>query len=272
MPRRKAAIIVPPRDTSSDEAALRTLFRKDPSRILPNPLWKTVARLQSLECRFIDDAGSVTGVELREPGKLLIYGTRTQNPLKAASVKLDGVPTVFIHNDFVVPLAPWFDRKEAFFRLVHTGSELPLRATVPGYTIRLVDTTTELPLVATILHACYDTPTPGTDEIATWTKRPVFDRRAWLWVIDHKEKRPVALGIAETDRLTGEGSLEWVQVLPAFRSLGLGTMLVQELVYRLEQKVTFTTVAGQMKNLCEPEHLFRRCGFASRDVWWVLRR
>ena len=172
----------------------------------------------------------VTGVELREPGKLLIYGTRTQDPLKAASVKLDGVPTVYVHNDFVAPLAPWFDRKEAFFRLVHTGSELPLRATVPGYTIRQVDTTTELPLVATILHACYDTPTPGTDEIVTWTRRPVFDRRVWLWIVDRKEKRPVALGIAETDRVTGEGSLEWVQVLPAFRSLGLGTMLVQELV------------------------------------------
>jgi GNAT superfamily N-acetyltransferase len=66
--------------------------------------------------------------------------------------------------------------------------------------------------------------------------------------------------------------LEWVQVLPAFRSLGLGTMLVQELVYRLEQKVAFTTVTGQVKNPCEPDHLFRRCGFAGHDVWWVLHR
>ncbi len=272
MPRRKAAVIAPPRDTSSDEVALRALYRRDPSRILPNPLWKTAQRLQSLECRFIADGEQPTGVELREAGKLLIYGTRTQNPLKAASVKLDGVPTVFIHNDFVAPLAPWFDRKEAFFRLIHTGSELPLHATVPGYAIREVDTATELPLVATILHACYDTPTPGTDEIATWTKRPVFSPHAWLWIIDRKEKHPVALGVAETDRLTGEASIEWIQVLPAFRSLGLGTMLVQELVYRLEQKVTFTTVAGQLKNPCEPEHLFRRCGFTGHDVWWVLHR
>jgi GNAT superfamily N-acetyltransferase len=272
MPRRKAAVIAAPRDTSSDEVALRALYRKDPSRILPNPLWKTAQHLQFLECRFIADSRQVTGVELREPGKLLIYGTRTQDPLKTASVKLDGVPTVWIHNDFVAPLAPWFELKEAFFRLIHTGSELPLHVMVPGYAIREVDTTTELPLVATILHACYDTPTPGTDEIATWTKRPVFEPHAWLWVIDRKAKRPVALGIAETDRPTGEASLEWIQVLPAFRSLGLGTMLVRELVYRLEQKVPFTTVAGQVKNPCEPDHLFRRCGFAGRDVWWVLRR
>lgn len=272
MPRRKAVIIAPPRDTSSDEATLRILYRKDPSRVLPTPLWKTVQRLQSLECRFIEDTGSVTGVELREPGKLLIYGTRIQEPLKAASVKLDGVSTVYVHNDFVAPLAPWFDRKEAFFRLIHTGNELPLRIAVPGYVVREVDTTTELPLVATILHACYETPTPGTDEIAMWTKRPVFNPRVWLWVINRKEKRPVALGIAEADRLTGEGSLEWIQVLPAFRGLGMGTMLVQEMVYRLQQEVAFTTVSGQVRNPCEPERLFRRCGFTGHDVWWVLHR
>jgi GNAT superfamily N-acetyltransferase len=272
MPRRKAAVIIPPRDTSSDEAALRTLYRKDPSRILPNPLWKTVARLQKLDCRFIGDAGTVTGVELREPGKLLIYGTRTQDPLKAASVKLDGVPTVSIHNDFVGPLMQWFDRKEAFFRLVHAGSELPLRIKVPGYAVKQVDTAVELPLVATILHACYDTPTPGTDELAAWTKRPVFNPRVWLWIMDTREKRPVALGIADVDKFTEEGSLEWVQVLPAFRGLGLGTMLVQEMVYRLEQQVAFTTVSGQVRNPCEPDRLFRRCGFSGHDVWWVLHR
>jgi len=272
MPRRKAAVIAPPRDTSSDEAMLRTLYRTDPTRILPHPLWKTIARMQSLECRFLEDGAQVTGVELREVGKLLIYGTRTQDPLKAASVKLDGVPSVWIHSDFAAPLAPWFDRKEAFFRLIHTGSELPLHVTVPGYAIREVDTATELPLVATILHACYDTPTPGTDEVATWVQRPVFAPHAWLWIINRKEKRPVALGIAETDTITGEASLEWIQVLPAFRGLGLGTMLVQELVYRLEQKVAFTTVVGQMKNPCEPEHLFRRCGFTGHDIWWMLQR
>jgi ribosomal protein S18 acetylase RimI-like enzyme len=272
MARRKAAVILPPRDTSADEAALRALYRKDPLRILPNPLWKTVARLPQLECRFLGDAGTATGVELRQPGKLLIYGTRTQDPLLAASVKLDGVPTVSILGDFVAPLVEWFDRKEAFFRLIHTGSELPLRVTVQGYAVRQVETATELPLAATILHACYDVPTPGTDELSAWTQRPVFDPRLWLWIMDTREKRPVALGIADVDKLTEEGSLEWIQVLPAFRGQGLGTMLVQEMVNRLQQEVAFTTVTGQVHNPCEPERLFRRCGFVGRDVWWTLHR
>lgn len=251
---------------------LRALYRKNPARILPHPLWKTISLLQQLDCRFLGDTGTVTGVELREARKLLIYGTRTQDALKAASVKLDGVPSVWIHDDFVAPLVPWFGRREAFFRLIHAGSELPLRATVSGYAIREVDTATELALVATILHACYETPTPGTDQLAAWVKRPVFDPHAWLWIVDRKDKRPVALGIAETDTVTGEASLEWIQVLPAFRGLGLGTMLVQELVYRLEQKVGFTTVSDHVKNPSEPEHLFRCCGFTGRDVWWLLHR
>ena len=252
--------------------ALRALYRKDPLRILPNPLWKTVARLSQLECRFLGDAGATTGVELRQPGKLLIYGTRTQDPLLAASVKLDGVPTVSILGDFVAPLVEWFDRKEARFRLIHTGSELPLRASVQGYAVKQVEMDTELPLAATILHACYDGPTPGTDELAAWTRRPVFDPRLWLWIMDTREKRPVALGIAEVDRLTEEGSLEWIQVLPAFRGQGLGTMLVQEMVNRLQQHVAFTTVTGQVHNPCDPERLFRRCGFVGHEVWWTLHR
>ncbi len=272
MPRRKAAVVAPPRDTSSDEAALRALYRADPCRILPDALWKTVARLQHLDCHFIDAAGAATGVELREPGKLLIYGTRTQDPLKAASVKLDGVPSVWIAGDFAGPLAQWFDHREAFFRMIHTGSELPLRVTVPGYAVKQVDTATELPLAATILRACYDAPTPGTEELSAWTRRPVFSPSSWLWIMDTHEKRPVALGIAEVDRITGEGSLAWIQVLPAFRGLGLGTMLVQEMICRLEQEVAFTTVSGQVRNPCEPEHLFRRCGFTGGTVWWLLRR
>jgi ribosomal protein S18 acetylase RimI-like enzyme len=272
MPRRKAPIIEPPRDTSADEALLRDLYRRDPCRILPHALWKSVADLQHLEARFIREGDAVTGVELRQPGRSLVYGTRTQDPLKAASVKLDGMPTIFIHNDFVKPLIPWFSTKEARFRLVHRGSDLPLRQTAPGFSVREVDVKTELPLVATILHACCGMPAQGTDELTAWTRRPVFDPHVWLWVLDRKEKRSVAVGIAEVDRLTGEGSLTTVQVLPAFRGRGVGTMLIQELLYRLQQKVSFTTVEGDVRGQDDAERLFRTCGFTGRDVWWVLRR
>ena len=66
------------------------------------------------------DAEAPAGVELREPGRSLVYGTPGRDALKAASVKLDGVPVVQIHDDFVEPLLRWFDRRDTFFRLVRT--------------------------------------------------------------------------------------------------------------------------------------------------------
>ena len=46
----------------------------------------------------------------------------------------------------------------------------------------------------------------------------------------------------------GEGSLEWIQVLPEYRGQGLGTKLVLELLCRLKDKAAFVTVCGEVDN------------------------
>ena len=272
MPRRKVSPISPPRNTSSDETVLRALYRRNPARVLPGPLWQTIAMLPRLECRFLGDAEAPAGVELREPGRSLVYGTPGRDALKAASVKLDGVPVVQIHDDFVEPLLRWFDRRDTFFRLVRTDHELPLRAPVPGYVIREIDTTTELPLVATFLQTCSAMPVPGMPELISRTIRPVFEPRLWLWAVDKTTRRPIGMAIADADSFSSEGSLVWIQVLPDVRGMGIGTMLVQELLCRLDQEVAFVTATGATGNPCEPERLLRRCGFTGRDIWWTLRR
>ncbi len=274
MRKRKAVVNVAPvlRDTSGDEALLRELYCKDPCRILPCSLWKAVAKLPSQEAVFLRDGDAVTGVELRQPGKSLLYGTRTRDPLKAASVKLDGVPNVWIHDDFVRPLAPWFERRASFLRMIHRCGDLPFRARMRGLSVRPVEAVVELPLVATFLHACYDVPTPGTDEIAGWTLRPVYDPHLWLWAMNHATGKPVGLAIGEIDRMTGEGSVTWLQVLPEQREQGIGALLLQELVCRLEQKTAFVTASWDVRNPCAPEHLFATCGFTGHDLWWLLQR
>jgi GNAT superfamily N-acetyltransferase len=92
----------------------------------------------------------------------------------------------------------------------------------------------------------------------------------WLWVIDEARDIPAGLGIADLDRDIGEGSLEWMQVLPAYRSRGLGRSIVLALLVRLEQRAAFTTVAGLAGDPTNPEGLYRRRGFTGRDVWWLL--
>ena len=53
---------------------------------------------------------------------------------------------------------------------------------------------------------------------------------------------------------------------------GLGTALVLELLRRLQDRAEFVTVSGEVNNPSNPQRLYRKCGFAGSDVWWLLRR
>jgi ribosomal protein S18 acetylase RimI-like enzyme len=93
-----------------------------------------------------------------------------------------------------------------------------------------------------------------------------------VWVIDRESGTPAALGIAELDESVPEASLEWIQVLPAYRRLGIASALICELQRRVEGLVAFTTAAGRLDNATHPEEVYRRCGFEGQDRFWVLRK
>lgn len=86
-----------------------------------------------------------------------------------------------------------------------------------------------------------------------------------------KIKKIAATGIAEFDNQVYEGILEWIQVSPTYRGLGLGTYTVTELLKRISEKAKFATVSGQVDNVYKPENLYRKCGFKGNDVWHILR-
>lgn len=111
----------------------------------------------------------------------------------------------------------------------------------------------------------------SAESVVNWANHPVFDRDSWIWVIDEKRGVPVGLGIAEVDTTIPEASLERIQVLPEYRGKGLGKAIVLELLGRLQDRVEFTTVSGEVANDIKPEELYRRCGFEGDDVWWLLR-
>lgn len=261
-----------PQDASRNLAPLRDLYRAGPLQILPQPLWKAASRLGTLECRFVTHGGQTTGVELRQPGTFLVYGTLTGEPLAAASVKLDGVPVVWIHADLAAPLTPWFDHRDAFVRMLHVGGDLPLKAAVPGYSVREVDLTEELPLAATLLRASSGGSARGMDDVMAWARRPVVQPHAWLWAIDRTTRRPAALAVADVDTETREASLVCLEVLPDHRNRGVGTMLLQELMGRLERMAAITTVTLPLRMGTHPDHLFSACGFSGHTVWWRLTR
>jgi ribosomal protein S18 acetylase RimI-like enzyme len=125
--------------------------------------------------------------------------------------------------------------------------------------------------IANLISACYKDINPTPEVVRGWVDHPVFYSDLWIWVIDERRNTPAGLGIAELDTTIAEGSLEWIQVLPAYRGKGLGKQIVCELLKRLSGRAEFTTVSGRVDNQAHPEMLYRSCGFEGDDLWWMLR-
>jgi ribosomal protein S18 acetylase RimI-like enzyme len=124
--------------------------------------------------------------------------------------------------------------------------------------------------VSQLIGQCYQDLQPTVESVMSWVKHPTFDPALWVWVIDNSKEIPIGLGIAEIDNNVLEGSLEWIQILPNYRGMGIGKCIVQELLSRLEKRVNFTTVSGEVNNSTNPETLYRSCRFKGSDIWWMF--
>ena len=156
-----------------------------------------------------------------------------------------------------------------YFRLLHNLSNIE-SFTNNDFEFRNVNIEAQKDIVAQILSKCYDRKY-SIDFVENMTKTRVFDSELWIFLIEKKTLQLVALGIADFDKEISEGSLEWIQVLPSKRGLGLGKLLVSELLIRLKDKADFVTVSGEIDNKTKPEALYRKCGFTGDDIWYVMR-
>ena len=94
----------------------------------------------------------------------------------------------------------------------------------------------------------------------------------WIGVRDTKTGKFVGCGIADYDREMKELILEWIQVVPQYRGLKIGQLIVCELLARKKDIAEFATVSGKVNNMTDPEKLYRKCGFTGSDVWHILRK
>ncbi len=104
------------------------------------------------------------------------------------------------------------------------------------------------------------------------TQKGPYNGSLWLAVRNDQTGKLVATAIGELDTEIGEGVLEWVQVSQGYRGWGLGHYMVLELLHRMKGIAAFATVSGQCANPCDPEGLYRSCGFTGNDVWHILTR
>jgi GNAT superfamily N-acetyltransferase len=231
-----------------------------------------LAQVESLQTSVRREQDVVQQLAAWDEQKLLLYWTRNRDVPPEFPRPLADLELALIHQDYrdVVPTGS-FTVQKPYFRLIYRGGNQPATAAAPaGFSLKTVKMPQAAQMVVELIGRCYQELQPSVATILSWTRQPVFDPELWLWVVDEGRDVPVGLGIADLDRDIGEGSLEWIQVLPEYRGQGLGRFIVLALLARLEQRAAFTTVAGLAGDLSNPEALYRRCGFSGSDVWWLL--
>jgi ribosomal protein S18 acetylase RimI-like enzyme len=249
--------------------ALTEAYCEQPCQVLPNALWKTLAELEGLDCIFCREGGSVSHLEISGPGKMLLSWDKDRSRLPAPAEKLADKKLALVHQDYVQAIPErLFASRASFYRLKHQGFRPDARP--EASIIRAVRLPDELDRVADFLNRCYVGMRMTPQTVLSWTRHLVYDPRLWIW-IESETGQVAGLGIAEFDAAIREGSLEWIQVLPAFRRQGFGRRIVCELLWRLDQKADFTTVSGRKADDSGAERLYRSCGFEGNDIWWALR-
>jgi ribosomal protein S18 acetylase RimI-like enzyme len=253
---------------------LDDVYASAPCQVLPHALWKTRPALDpaSCDCSAKLENGQVTRLIARGGSALSLFWTRDRAEVVPAAL-LGDLTMALLHADYASPhLRSAFGRGEQYFRLLHRGGALPEPAFPPGFHVAPVVLPAEAAEAAVLIGRCYADLKPSAHTVESWMHHPTFSSDLWIWIVDGSTGTPAALGIAELDARIGEGSLEWVQVLPEYRGRGLGTALILTLLRRLHDRSAFVTVSGQVDNVSHPEALYRRCGFHGQDTWWVLSR
>ena len=252
--------------------SLLSTYYENPCQVLPNALWKTLAQLENMQTSVkVYDSAVVELIVLNE-NMLMTYWTRNREPSQDCFQQHASLNMALIHQDYLHAFpSQRFLLRTPYFRLIRRQDETGSRLLVPtGFSIVEVNIQQEHEQVARFIGQCYQDIHPTADTVLGWSRHPTFDPALWIWVFDNAKGVPAGLGIAEIDTEISEGSLEWIQLLPDYRGMGLGKVIVQELLFRLGKRVRFTTVAGEIENKTNPEALYRSCGFIGNDIWWMF--
>jgi len=122
------------------------------------------------------------------------------------------------------------------------------------------------------ISACYESEGTSEAELLTYRTRPTYSSDLWLAVMDDSNNEIIASGIAELDPTIREGILEWIQVSPDHRRQGWGSIVVNELLFRLQGRADFVTASGKVNSPWDPRALYERCGFREGVIWHILHK
>lgn len=97
-----------------------------------------------------------------------------------------------------------------------------------------------------------------------------YDASLWLKIVDQNQIVGSIIGCIDDEMK--EGWIEWVQVLPSYQSRGYGQALINALLVKMKDLVSFVTVSGNAQNKKDPEKVYRICGFTGNDYWYICKK
>ena len=157
---------------------------------------------------------------------------------------------------------------EPYFKLIHRMRNLQKPVLPDGFSIEDIG----MADFARHIEECYADGGIAEADLMEYKNHSVYDPTLWLAVKNSLTEKTVATGIAELDIRIGEGILEWIQVSPEYRKMGLGAFVVNELLCQMNGKADFVTVSGKVNNKTNPLALYERCGFSEKVIWHVLSK
>ncbi len=158
-----------------------------------------------------------------------------------------------------------------YFRALYCGPAPVAPVLPPDLEIVSCESDADLENAAALMNAAY----PSLPRLASveglrqMTRAAYYYPEGWFFLRDRRSGRDIGLAVNGYCRDVGEGFVEWVQVLPAFRQRGLGVLLVQESVHRLRASRCIT-VAGSLDAPFAVGDLYEKCGFAQTRQWTIL--
>lgn len=188
---------------------------------------------------------------------------------KAKNIVIPPDMKILHDKDFTVDLLLDYT-DEKYFRLFHNLKEIP-KITSDDFEI-ISATRRDVKEIVKIINASYTDISVDKELIKSYTKTPVYNEKLWVMVTENVTGKYVGCGIADFDTEVKELILEWIQVLPQYRSKKIGQLIVTELLFRMEGTADFATVSGKVDNATNPETLYRKCGFVGDDMWHILHR
>jgi len=158
-----------------------------------------------------------------------------------------------------------------FFRARYTGESCDAPDWPEEFRVEPCDPARDLASAAELINEAYPSlPHFITAEnLAELAAGGAYFPEGWFFVRDARTGRPAGLAINGLCHETGEGFIDWIELLPRYRHHGLGSRLVRESIRRLHD-ARFITVSGSLDAPFAAGDLYRHCGFGPVCQWTIL--